>query len=215
MSIKVILFDMDGVLVDAREWHYESLNKALGLFGLEISRYDHLTAYDGLPTRNKLRMLTVEKGLPAGLHDFINEMKQQYTMDFVYNECRPVFQHEYALSRLHKEGYRLAVCSNAVRATVRTMLDKAALLPYIEFFLSNEDVTRPKPDPEMYATAIARTGCAPDECLVVEDNDHGIQAALASGAHVMRVLGPQMVTYDAILEAIAVANNAATGEARA
>lgn len=213
MSIKVILFDMDGVLVDAREWHYESLNKALALFGLEISRYDHLTAYDGLPTRNKLRMLTVEKGLPAGLHSFISEMKQQYTMDCVYNHCRPVFQHEYALSRLQKEGYRLAVCSNAIRDTVHTMLEKAALLPYIEFYLSNEDVAKPKPDPEIYRAAIARTGCAASECLIVEDNDHGIQAATASGAHVMRVLGPQQVTYDALRAAIDEAN--ATQEVRA
>ncbi len=203
MSIKAILFDMDGVLIDAREWHFASLNKALALFGLEISRFDHLTAYDGLPTRNKLRMLTVEKGLPAGLHAFINEMKQRYTMDFVYNQCRPVFQHEYALSRLKTEGYHLAVCSNAVRATVHTMLEKAALLPYLEFFLSNEDVAKSKPDPEMYNAAIVRTGFQPSECLVVEDNDHGIQAAIASGAHVMRVLGPQMVTYDNIIQAIA------------
>jgi len=210
MSIKIILFDMDGVLIDAREWHYESLNRALSLFGLEISRYDHLTAYDGLPTRNKLRMLTVEKGLPAGLHAFISEMKQQYTMDMVYQHCRPVFQHEYALSRLKKDGYRIAVCSNAVRASVQAMLDRAALLPYIEFYLSNEDVQKAKPDPEIYLTAIARSGCTPDECLVVEDNDHGIQAAVASGAKVMRVTGPPQVTYDAILEAIKVAETDAT-----
>lgn len=216
MSIKVILFDMDGVLIDAREWHYESLNKALSLFGLEISRYDHLTAYDGLPTRNKLRMLTVEKGLPAGLHNFIGEMKQQYTMDLVHQYCRPVFQHEYALSRLQKDGYRLAVCSNAVRASVHAMLERAALLPYIEFFLSNEDVQKAKPDPEIYHVAIARTGCKPDECLVVEDNDHGVQAAIASGAKVMRVSGPQQVTYDAIIDAIkAVETEGGAAEVRA
>lgn len=202
MSIKAILYDMDGVLIDAREWHFASLNKALALFGLEISRYDHLTSYDGLPTRNKLRMLTVEKGLPAGLHPFINEMKQQYTMDCVYNLCRPVFQHEYALSRLQKEGYLQAVCSNAIRGTVKTMLEKAALLPYIDFYMSNEDVAKPKPDPEIYNVAIARTGCHPQECLIVEDNDHGIQAAINSGAHVLRVLGPQMVTYDSLVQAI-------------
>ncbi len=49
--IKAVVFDMDGVLIDAREWHYEALNRALGLFGYEITRYDHLSTYDGLPTR--------------------------------------------------------------------------------------------------------------------------------------------------------------------
>ena len=66
---------MDGVLIDAKEWHYQSLNRALKLFGLEISRYDHLLTFDGLPTRKKLEMLTVEGGLSEKLHHFINKLK--------------------------------------------------------------------------------------------------------------------------------------------
>ena len=72
--IKAIIFDMDGVLIDAKEWHYEALNRALSLFGLSISRYDHLTTYDGLPTKKKLEMLSLERDLPRELHSFINEM---------------------------------------------------------------------------------------------------------------------------------------------
>ena len=54
--IKAILFDMDGVLIDAKEWHYEAFNKAINLFGLQISRYDHLRTFDGLPTKEKLKI---------------------------------------------------------------------------------------------------------------------------------------------------------------
>ena len=57
-KIKAVLFDMDGVLIDAKDWHYEALNKALGLFGMEINRYDHLNTFDGLPTKVKLQMLS-------------------------------------------------------------------------------------------------------------------------------------------------------------
>ena len=85
--IKAVIFDMDGVLIDAKEWHYEALNKALGLFGYEISRYDHLVTYDGLPTSKKLEMLTMEKGMPQKLHTFINSLKQQYTVDKIRNIC--------------------------------------------------------------------------------------------------------------------------------
>lgn len=60
-KIKAVLFDMDGVLIDAKEWHYEALNKALKLFGMEISRYDHLNTFDGLPTKVKLMMLAKKK----------------------------------------------------------------------------------------------------------------------------------------------------------
>ena len=51
--IKAVIFDLDGVLIEAKDWHYESLNRALGLFGLEIPRDDHLVTYDGLPTKKK------------------------------------------------------------------------------------------------------------------------------------------------------------------
>ena len=74
--IKAILFDMDGVLVDAREWHYEALNRALEIFGMKISLDNHLSTFDGLPTRRKLQILGKSRGLPAGLHDFVNELKQ-------------------------------------------------------------------------------------------------------------------------------------------
>jgi beta-phosphoglucomutase len=99
-DIKAVIFDMDGVLIEAKDWHYEALNKALRLFGMEISRYNHLVTYDGLPTRKKLEMLSKEQGLPIQLHEFINQMKQQYTMELIQSQCKPRFHHEYALSRL-------------------------------------------------------------------------------------------------------------------
>lgn len=197
-KIKAIIFDMDGVLIEAKDWHYEALNKALSLFGMEISRYDHLVTYDGLPTRKKLEMLTLERGLPRGLHGFLNEMKQQYTMEIVYSKCKPCFYHEYALSQLTTENYRLAVCSNSIRNSIDVMLKQAALRDYLEFYLSNEDVVKGKPDPEIYNSAIARLGLLPSECMVVEDNEHGIKAAHASGAHVMVVDVVQDVNYSNI-----------------
>jgi len=185
--IKAIIFDMDGVLIDAKEWHYEALNKALALFGFEISRYDHLTTFDGLPTRKKLDMLTLDRGLPRELHEFIGELKQIYTMDIVYARCKPKFVHEYALSRLKAAGLRLGVASNSIRNSVEVMLQKAGLAPYLDLQLSNEDVMRAKPDPEIYQKAIAHFGLDPRECLIVEDNENGIKAATASGAHVLVV----------------------------
>lgn len=201
--IKAIIFDMDGVLIDAKEWHFEALNRALTLFGMAISRYDHLVTYDGLPTKTKLRMLSMERGLPEALHGFINEMKQIYTMEVIYAKCKPVFHHQFALSRLKAEGYRMAVCSNSIRNTIAMMLDRAELLPFLEFFLSNQDVTAPKPAPDMYLKAIERMGLRADECLIVEDNPNGIKAARDSGAHVMCVHDVREVNHANITRTIA------------
>lgn len=203
MTIKAILFDMDGVLIDAREWHYEALNRALAHFGHAISRESHLSTFDGLSTRQKLRLLTTGYGLPEGLHDFLNALKQSYTQAISHQRCKPVFNQQYALSRLRQEGYRLAVCSNSVRQTVELMMKLSALEGYLDLMVSNEDVSRSKPDPEIYLKAMANLDVAPESCLIVEDNDHGIKAALASGGHLMTVAAPDEVTYRALKARIA------------
>ncbi|WP_434747260.1 HAD family hydrolase [Pantoea sp. Lu_F5_004] len=189
-KIRGIIFDMDGVLIDARDWHYEALNRALALFGHGISRNAHQSEFDGLPTRDKLIRLNISHDLPASLHEFINRMKQVYTLQMVAERCHPVTDHQLALINLKDQGYQLAVASNSIRASVDTMLKKAELQAYLDFTLSNEDVKRGKPHPEIYHQAIARMKLMPQECVVIEDNPHGIAAATAAGAHVLCVKSP-------------------------
>ena len=200
--ILAVIFDMDGVLIDAKEWHFEALNRALGLFGYSITRHDHLVTYDGLPTRKKLQMLSLERGLPEELHEFIGEMKQRYTTEIIASRCRPRFAHEYALSRLKANGYSLAVASNSIRSTVDLMLSHAHVAKYFDVTLSNEDVNDPKPSPEIYITACHRLGIPPEQALVVEDNDNGIRAARAAGTRVMTVASIDDVHLDAIMSQI-------------
>lgn len=200
--IKGIVFDMDGVLIEAKDWHYDALNKALKLFGFEISRFDHLTTYDGLPTRRKLEMLSIERGLPVELHAFINEMKQAYTMEIVHTQCKPRFVHEYALSKLKAMDYKLGLASNSIRTTIEVMMQKAKLAQYLDVQMSAEDVTKGKPDPEIYIKAMEHLGIKPSECLIVEDNENGILAARASGAHVLVVKEVDDVNIENILNMI-------------
>lgn len=201
-KIKAVIFDMDGVLVDAREWHYESLNRALGHFGYTISRSDHLLTFDGLPTKKKLKMLSAQSDLPEGLHGLLSALKQKFTMQIIYQSCAPCFAHQYALSELKRAGMKLAVASNSIRATVQAMMSQTQLDQYLEFQLSNEDVLNGKPSPDIYLKAIDKLALEPDECLIVEDNPHGIAAAKGSGAYVLEVAGPEQVTLNNILSKI-------------
>ena len=197
MVIKAILFDMDGVLIDAKEWHYEALNQALNHFGFNINRDAHLSTFDGLPTKRKLETLTKSQGLPEGLHDHINQLKQKYTIQYSHKYCKPTFNHRYALSKLSKK-YKIAVCSNSIRNTVKTMMELAGLNSYLNLIISNQDVVMPKPDPEMFIKAIDSFSLKPEECLILEDNENGILAAKASGAHLMKIASPDDVQLDAI-----------------
>lgn len=201
-KIKAIIFDMDGVLIDAKEWHYQALNKALSHIGYRVTRYDHLVTYDGLPTTMKLDMLSKEQGLPRQLHDFINKLKQKYTMEQVYAQCKPNFHHEYALSKLKSEGYIIGCASNSIRESIDIMLSKSELLKYMDIVFSAQDVENPKPEPEMYIKAIKSLGVEPKECLIVEDNENGIKAARASGSHLLVVTEVEEVNINNIYNAI-------------
>lgn len=193
--IKAVIFDMDGVLVDAKQWHFEALNTALELFGFRISEFEHFQRFDGLPTREKLRMLADEQGLPRALGEFINEMKQHCLLETAAKLCKPNPIHLQTLGQLNDQGYLLALASNSIRRSVDELMRLTALQSLLSFTLSNEDVSQPKPSPEIYELAINDLGCDPNECLVVEDGDYGLAAAEAAGAHLLRVESVEEVNY--------------------
>ncbi len=185
--IKAVLFDLDGVLVDARDWHYEALNQALEIFGYTINRQEHETFYNGLPTSRKLEKLSQDKGLPLSLHHLINDLKQRNTQRALHLNTRPSFDKQLMLKALKNEGLKLAVCSNSVRDTVEVMLDNAMLKSYFDLLLSNQDVAKNKPHPEIYLSAMEKLKVSPEQTIIVEDAPHGVEAARASGANVIVV----------------------------
>lgn len=201
-KIKAVIFDMDGVLIDAVDWHYQALNKSLSLFGHNISKTDHEAYYDGLPTSVKLKKLTKYKNLPVKLHSFINEMKQCYTVEYIYKYCRPLFSHEYAINKLKASGYKIGLASNSIRKTIMLMMEKANLKDYFDTILSNEDVSNAKPNPEIYVKTMELMGVTPEECLILEDNENGIKAAIDSGGHLMKINSISDVNYNNIIKKI-------------
>lgn len=201
--IKLIIFDLDGVLVEAKKIHYETLNKALSSFSDDyiITNEEHLNRYDGLKTSQKLQMLTAEKGLPIELHDEVWELKQKYTLE----ELRGLKRNNdlvSTISKLSNEGYKIACCSNSIRKTVLTVLSKLEIIEYFDIILSNEDVKNGKPHPEIYWSAISSLSLLPEETLIVEDSPYGLQAAFRSKSHILRVENTTEVTYDNIIKRI-------------
>ena len=191
--IKFIVFDLDGVLVEAKTIHFDALNEALGeQYSIEWN--EHLGKYDGLKTNQKLEMLTKEKGLPTELYKTIWEKKQKLTLEKLSN-LEPSQQLIDCMSQLVDEGYKLAVCSNSIRRTVLTVLSKLGIIEYFDLILSNEDVKTSKPHPEIYWKAMSMLEVLPEETLIVEDSPFGLLAASRSKATVVRVVSPKEITY--------------------
>ena len=201
--IKLIIFDLDGVLVDAKELHYEALNMALKSIDdkFVINIDEHLSTYDGLNTTKKLNMLTERKGLPREFHDHVWKKKQDSTIQIISN-----FEKDEricsVLEKLKDEGYTICVASNSIRDTVRMMLLRKGFLEYIDFFYSNQDVKSPKPNPEIYLRCMIKAGFSPKETIIVEDSHIGRKAAQESGAFLCPVIDSNDVTYEKLKEHI-------------
>jgi HAD superfamily hydrolase (TIGR01509 family) len=196
--IKLVLFDLDGVLIDAKKIHYDALNEALGP-EYEIDMEEHLSVYDGLKTTQKLEMLTERKGLPAERYEEISEEKQRRTRRY-FQDLQPIREINKLFQTLETEGFKIGVCSNSIRRSVLTALSKTKLIEHCSVILSNEDVHNSKPHPEMYWKAMSMMGCLPEETLIVEDSPPGLLAAQRSRANYVRVDNPHDVTRKKIFD---------------
>jgi HAD superfamily hydrolase (TIGR01509 family) len=194
-GVNFIIFDLDGVLVDAKGIHFEALNEALGKYAISWS--EHLSTYDGLKTTQKLDMLSENKGLPREEHSVIWETKQHITLQMLHN-LEPNLKLQELMRILSNQGYKLAVCSNSIRKTVLTVLAKLGIIEYMDLILSNEDVKNSKPHPEIYWKALSMMSMLPEETLIVEDSPYGLLAASRSKSHILRVKKPTEVTFENI-----------------
>ena len=185
---KLVIFDLDGVLIDSREMHYEALNRALGNVSWDyvISREEHLSLYDGLPTSRKLAILTEKKGLPADKHQQIWEDKQKETLE-IFSDLEHDYELMHYFQQLKQRGYQVAVASNSIRNTVKLVLLKLGVLEFVDYYVSNEDVTRNKPFPEMYWKCMIVCNALPKDTVIFEDSHIGRQGALDSKAHLIAI----------------------------
>ena len=197
-KIKLIIFDLDGVLVEAKNIHFDALNEALG-DTYEISWNEHLATYDGLKTFQKLDMLSEQKGLPKENHQKVWEDKQKLTLKKL-GELTPNETLIDLMRVLSDSGYKLAVCSNSIRKTVLTVLSKLGIMEFMDLVISNEDVKNSKPHPEMYWKAISMMSCLPEQTLIIEDSPYGLLAASRSKSHILRVKNPSEVRFKNIIK---------------
>jgi len=196
--IKGILFDMDGVLIDAREWHYEALNKALEPFGFNISRKLHLTKLNGLPTKIKLQYLTDNHGLPISIHSLIFNLKQDWTSRLANYYCRPVVEHIWLINKLKEKNMKIGVVTNSISSTTNEMLKLAKLYDYFDVIVTNEDVANSKPSPDPYLFALKKLKLLGSEVLVIEDSKHGVASAEAASCKVLVIESPKELKYSLV-----------------
>lgn len=202
--IKLIVFDLDGVLVDSRDMHYEALNRALKEVSPShiINKDKHLSTFDGLPTSKKLQLLTDTENLDPSLHTKIWQKKQEYTSQIIDKEYTYDERIRAVLAELKRKGYIIYIASNCIYKSMQMILLRKGFMEYVDYFISNADVVHPKPSPEIYFRCMTRANVSCYETLIVEDSHIGRTAALNSGANILAVENTSDVTLESIMKNI-------------
>lgn len=202
-KIKAILFDLDGVLVDTCDMHKDALNKALlKVAGFSLTEEEHLSRFNGLPTKVKLTSLVEEGRLKPDLLDEVNHLKQEYSVEYICDNLDYDFEKISMMTRLKNDGYKLGCYTNCIKKTANLILSKIGLLPYTSSPITNEDVKYPKPHPEGYLRLMSSLNVLPSNSLIIEDSPKGVAAASSSGAFVLKATSPYEVNYGFIISGI-------------
>jgi HAD superfamily hydrolase (TIGR01509 family) len=192
--IKLVVFDLDGVLVDACEWHRVALNKALkALCDYEISLEEHYSTFNGVPTKVKLQKLTEMNIISPEIHQEIYEKKQELTIEIIKQNAEHREEKVQMIKDLRFAGYYIACYTNSIRETALLMLEKTGVLEHLDILVTNQDVVKSKPDPEGYNFLINKFNASKNNVIIVEDSPKGLAAAYATGCTVIKVSGPDEV----------------------
>lgn len=202
--IKAVCFDLDGVLVDACDLHKQALESAmLSTVGYKISEEDHKTKFNGLPTKRKLSLL----GISEENIELIDSVKQAITLFKIKNDIKYDPTKVEIFKYLDDNKLDYTVVTNSSLDSTISLLHSIGVWYFTPRIITNRDVKDPKPSAEGYLKAFYQMKVSPMEVLIVEDSDHGIAAAKASGAHILVVNNATEVTVDTIKQAIQNVNN--------
>ena len=182
--LKGVLFDMDGVLVNNLEIHRQAFAEFFRRYGVERT-FDELSRVFGKGNDDIMGEL-----MPADVVERVGIRQLGYEKEAIYREIyAPIITPQPGLlaflAECEREGLRSAVGSSGYKANVDFVLDKCNIRRYFEATVAGDEVTRCKPDPEIYLTAAAKLGLAPCECVVFEDAEAGIEAAKRAGMKVV------------------------------
>jgi len=186
--IKSILFDLDGVLVDACEWHKVSLNKALlEVSNIIIKNEEHHTTFNGLPTKKKLELLVKQGRIKQNDCDLVWQKKQDYTKETIISLAKPDIDKIGLHSYIKNMGIQIACITNSITETAKLMLETTGQYEFMNLLISNENVKNPKPHGEGYIRAMIHFNSLPEETIIVEDSEVGLASARSTGANIWEV----------------------------
>jgi HAD superfamily hydrolase (TIGR01509 family) len=176
---KAVLFDNDGVLVDTEKLYFESSRQVLSEVGIVLDR--NLFLDISLTQGKSVFRYAVEKGFPKEQESALRDRRNELYCELIASEQDILVPGIQETLGYLSGRYLLGVVTTSLRIHFDLIHKESGLLSFFKFVLVREDYQKSKPDPEPYLLACERSGCAPSQCLVIEDTMRGLQAAIAAG----------------------------------
>jgi HAD superfamily hydrolase (TIGR01509 family) len=195
-TLKAVLFDMDGTLVDSEGAHWQAWVRVLRRFGVELDETTYRRHHAGMPTLDNAVDVQRRYGLSATV-DALVQAKVDETRAHLAREGYPLQPATLAtLDWCHAHGLRCAVVTGASQEAIHTVLGPHGVLDRFDTLIGLDDVPRNKPHPDCYQLALTRFELQPEEAVAFEDSQHGLAAAVAAGVPAIAIPTPISAEHD-------------------
>ena len=188
--IEIIIFDMDGVLIDSEPAYFEVEKKIFKFLGLNISRVQHET-FVGMAMPLIWEIIKRENELSYSKEELIKMHRDGIYNHFIKSkDLLPIKGVKELIINLKRAGKRVIVASSTNRELIEIILRKIDLISYFDNFSGGDEVQKAKPAPDIFLLAASKSGVNPDNCLVIEDSKNGVLSAKAAGMKVIGFINP-------------------------
>ena len=193
---RAVLLDHDGTIVDSEGVHLQIWNDILSVYGQRLSQSFWIESCSGIPTPDTAAALVEKFALPLSAAELARK-KLEATAIHLQTAAFPLVSGVYdLLGQLHETDVQLGVVSGADRAGVEASLERHGLRRFLNFVVGGDDVLRSKPAPDVYLKALDILGLPAQDCIAVEDSEHGVQAAKAAGICCIALRTEYTATHD-------------------
>jgi len=193
MELRGLIFDCDGTLVDTMPAHLEAWLETLDTFGFSLDE-DRFYSMGGWPSKVVAKILFDEAGIPIDVDEIVQHKESLYLKRLTdVTLIEPIIE----IARAHRGKIPMAVATGATRAVCERTLNIVGIRDWFDVLVTADDVTKHKPEPEIFLESARKIGIAPAHCRVYEDADPGIEAARRAGMEcvdVRTVYRPRRVT---------------------
>lgn len=192
--VKAVIFDLDGVLVDTEVFSGQATKQVFKEAGIEFTPEEREKAF-GRTDLEISRDAVKSRGLDLKPEDLVSRKVQIYS-ELIKGKVEPIKGARELVEFLKSRGIPFAVASSGTPDKIRATFSEIGFEGLFDIMVTAEDISRCKPDPEIFLKAAEKLGIPPEECLVIEDAQAGVEAAKAAGMKCLALKSPSTYGQD-------------------